>query len=254
MSGTCGRTWRAPFAFYDPGTSCLRTSAGTFDLGLTESSPILPDWGTWAAGEFFELPTPALPTAGPESSSLLPTPAARDGDGRGAQSGAARRAAGHQVDLPEAVVDVVLLGTPRVTTSGMSASQAMVDRGETKSRLEQQVALLPTPRATDGTKGGPNQRGSSGDLMLPSAVMLMATPTTNIKPRSQAFRAGRTPNLAEIMLPTPTVGDAKSARNSTATRHRTPPTGVHAGDTLTDALVPTHGASTDQPSPVGRPS
>jgi DNA (cytosine-5)-methyltransferase 1 len=34
---------------------------------------------------------------------------------------------------------------------------------------------LPTPRATrggsntDGTKGGPNQRGSSGDLMLPSA-------------------------------------------------------------------------------------
>lgn len=31
-------------------------------------------------------------------------------------------------------------------------------------------ALMPTPRATDGTKGGPNQRGSSGDLMLPSAV------------------------------------------------------------------------------------
>jgi hypothetical protein len=34
-------------------------------------------------------------------------------------------------------------------------------------------AMLPTPRATDGTKGGPNQRGSSGDLMLPSAVMDM---------------------------------------------------------------------------------
>ena len=31
-------------------------------------------------------------------------------------------------------------------------------------------ALLPTPRATDGPKGGPNQAGSSGDLMLPSAV------------------------------------------------------------------------------------
>jgi len=37
--------------------------------------------------------------------------------------------------------------------------------------------LLPTPRATDGTKGGPNQRGSSGDLMLPSAVQLLPTPT-----------------------------------------------------------------------------
>lgn len=40
-------------------------------------------------------------------------------------------------------------------------------------------ALLPTPRATDGTHGGPNQRGSSGDLMLPSAVArLLPTPTT----------------------------------------------------------------------------
>lgn len=30
--------------------------------------------------------------------------------------------------------------------------------------------LMPTPRATDGTKRGPNQAGSSGDPMLPSAV------------------------------------------------------------------------------------
>ena len=42
-----------------------------------------------------------------------------------------------------------------------------------------QVTLFPTPRATDGTKGGPNQRGSSGDLMLPSAVMLLPTPAVN---------------------------------------------------------------------------
>lgn len=39
--------------------------------------------------------------------------------------------------------------------------------------------LLPTPRATDGTKGGPNQRGTSGDLMLPSAVTLLPTPAVN---------------------------------------------------------------------------
>lgn len=31
-------------------------------------------------------------------------------------------------------------------------------------------SLLPTPRASDGEKGGPNQRGSSGDVMLPAAV------------------------------------------------------------------------------------
>ena len=41
------------------------------------------------------------------------------------------------------------------------------------------LTLLPTPRATDGTKGGPNQRGSRGDLMLPSAaVQLLPTPTS----------------------------------------------------------------------------
>ena len=42
------------------------------------------------------------------------------------------------------------------------------------------AALLPTPRAGDGDKGGPNQRGSSGDLMLPSAVThLLPSPRTS---------------------------------------------------------------------------
>ncbi len=37
----------------------------------------------------------------------------------------------------------------------------------------------PTSRSTDGSKGGPNQRGSSGDLMLPSAAANWATPRAN---------------------------------------------------------------------------
>jgi DNA (cytosine-5)-methyltransferase 1 len=38
-------------------------------------------------------------------------------------------------------------------------------------------SMRPTPRATDGTNGGPNMRGSSGDLALPSAVaQLLPTP------------------------------------------------------------------------------
>jgi DNA (cytosine-5)-methyltransferase 1 len=40
-------------------------------------------------------------------------------------------------------------------------------------------AFLPTPRATDGTKGCPSQRGSKGDLMLPSAVIRLLTPPTH---------------------------------------------------------------------------
>jgi DNA (cytosine-5)-methyltransferase 1 len=42
--------------------------------------------------------------------------------------------------------------------------------GHGKSLAIEAQRLLPTPRAGDGEKGGPNQRGSSGDLMLPSAV------------------------------------------------------------------------------------
>lgn len=67
---------------------------------------------------------------------------------------------------------VVLLGTPR-TSSANGASRHRMAPGQDRGQLEQQIAnlaLLPTQRATDGTNGGPNQRGSSGDLMLPSAV------------------------------------------------------------------------------------
>lgn len=48
------------------------------------------------------------------------------------------------------------------------------DRGNLEcaiAEIPHVAQMLPTPRATDGSKGGPNQRGSSGDLMLPSAVM-----------------------------------------------------------------------------------
>ncbi|WP_232491333.1 hypothetical protein [Mycobacterium dioxanotrophicus] len=51
---------------------------------------------------------------------------------------------------------------------------------------------MPTPRATDGTKGGPNQRGSSGDLMLPSAVMdLLPTPRVGAERTSRGAAVRR---------------------------------------------------------------
>jgi len=58
--------------------------------------------------------------------------------------------------------------------------------------------MLPTPQArdfkgygpADGEKGGPNQRGSSGDLMLPAAVQ------------------------PDRLLPTPSVADVEGGRKS----------------------------------------
>ncbi len=101
---------------------------------------------------------------------LLPTPTRRDHKGRNQRNDA--------TCLPGA-----LLPTPVVNDMGAGKTvddwDAWTDKmrdahrsgnGHGKSLAIEGQRLLPTPRATDGTKGGPNQRGSSGDLMLPSAV------------------------------------------------------------------------------------
>lgn len=53
-----------------------------------------------------------------------------------------------------------------VIAQSVAEGSPLVQDGSGPHRVE----LLPTPKATDGSKGGPNQRGSSGDLTLPSAV------------------------------------------------------------------------------------
>lgn len=64
--------------------------------------------------------------------------------------------------------------------------------------------LMPTPRAGDGEEGGPNQRGSSGDLMLPS--MKAAHNNGNGHGVSLNIEAQRVMDL----LPTP-VGGSNAA-------------------------------------------
>lgn len=84
---------------------------------------------------------------------LLPTPTARDHKG-------------HNQRRDNTCLTGALLPTP--------TTQPTTGNGHARNL---RTELLPTPRATDGTKGGPNQRGSSGDLMLPSAVThLLPTP------------------------------------------------------------------------------
>lgn len=84
-------------------------------------------------------------------------------------------------------------------------------------------SLLPTPRATDGTNGGPNQRGSSGDLMLPSAVQTFRTPTAQLAVNGgsqhpdKRREGGHGPTLAdevEHLLPTPSVADGTGGHKS----------------------------------------
>jgi hypothetical protein len=102
--------------------------------------------------------------------SLLPTPVAADSD---------RQSTTYSRGNPTLVG--ALLPTPTVADSrntanfrpdgtpyGAGYGQTLIDA----------MRLLPTPKATDGTKGGPNQRGSSGDLTLPSAVHRIGVSTS----------------------------------------------------------------------------
>jgi DNA (cytosine-5)-methyltransferase 1 len=91
---------------------------------------------------------------------LLPTPTATDA----ASSSGSNPAWGHGTTLTDAARAVALLPTTTAADGDRTSTEHI--RGNPTLL----GALMPTPRATDGVKGGPNQRGSSGDLTLPSAV------------------------------------------------------------------------------------
>src|SRR5690606_27931491 len=74
-------------------------------------------------------------------------------------------------------------------------------------------------------KGGPNQRGSSGDMMLPSAVQLLPTPTA-MDSRASGGSGASDVTLTDAMvrgklLPTPTAtpyGNNQSASSGASVR------------------------------------
>ncbi len=76
---------------------------------------------------------------------MMPTPSANIGDNCGEQHPEKRRAGNHQPTIQDVAEHL----------------------------------LLPTPKASDGEKGGPNQRGSSGDWPLPAIGHLLPTPTVS---------------------------------------------------------------------------
>lgn len=134
-SDTSGQMSGRRFADYDPDTRSWRMWPATGLWGSIEFSETWPRTGFMCGGRAYELPTSEHRTNGSEcSSSLLPTPTTQ-----------------------HAAVDT-------------RDPWRRVEMGK-QIELSDAVKMLPTPRASDGTKGGPNQRGSSGDLMLPSAVM-----------------------------------------------------------------------------------
>lgn len=167
-----GPTSPTPFAYYDPDTCSLRTFQHSLFADLTESSPTLPRWGSMRSGLLFERPMWVPRTDESGSSLLLGTPRCSDGITHPLRDG---------VTNPRGRLEdqVAMLPAPTAVEYGnnQSPSPGAAVRPSLSSLVRSE--LLPTPRATDGEKGGPNQRGSSGDRMLPSAVAsLLPTPTS----------------------------------------------------------------------------
>ena len=102
------------------------------------------------------------------ASSLLPTPTVTDSrSSANAPAGRSQPVTGH---VSHTFSDAArLLPAPRASDKGTV--------GRPGQEFRSQV-LLPTPRASDGEKGCPGQRGSHGDLTLPSvAVRIRMLPT-----------------------------------------------------------------------------
>jgi hypothetical protein len=65
--------------------------------------------------------------------------------------------------------------------------------------------LLPTPRGSDGAKGCPGQRGSHGDLTLPSAAVRVLPTPTGSDANGPGGRRGGGANLQTTVVDLPTA-------------------------------------------------
>ena len=118
--------------------------------------------------------------------------------------------------------------------------------------------LLPSPRATDGTKGSPNQHGSSGDLMLPSAVQrLLPTPTTqdgaNTNGPSQMERNSLPLNAAVTLLPTPRSATARTGRSAAIRRDSMSGPSLEQAIEVADGVLPREFESWEELPPSWQP-
>lgn len=101
--------------------------------------------------------------------------------------------------------------TPSVSNS--QGNEYTRDRGQPgmeRLTLTGQAQQWPTPRATDGTKGGPNQAGSKGDLMLPSAAAQWPTPRAEERGQHNSQDSGMALSAQAAQWPTPASRDYRT--------------------------------------------
>jgi DNA (cytosine-5)-methyltransferase 1 len=147
---------------------------------------------------------------------LLPSPMARDSDGRGEGDSTYRQGRGRTNGMPLGAA-VSLLPTPRTTdTNGAGRTEAL----EGGDDLRTAVSLLPTPRQRDykgHEHGDRTARGMHAGDDLPTAIkQLLPTPRASDGENGrgnpgQVYGSGTLPLAGAVakMLPTPTHADGE---------------------------------------------
>ena len=200
----CGCTSWTPFATYDPDSWCWRTWLLSDGEGAvsTAYSQTWPKRGMTRTGVAYAPGTSVRPTA-ENDCSLLPTPCASDG-ARGASDPRVRRRRGRQLRVSD-----VLCHPPH------APAYARTRTAHTTTRSRNPGRLLPTPLASDASKGSPNQRDSRGNPTLPSAVISTTNGNDDPWPRTHRCRS-RTHGAS-------TNPRSGAGRGCSAERHRRPP-------------------------------
>lgn len=142
------------------------------------------------------------------------------------------------------VLDVKAWATPDCNTSSYS-------NGLMEPNIRQQAAAWSSPRASDGKNGGPNQRGSKGDLMLPSMVAHWMTPTAQDSEAAggagtiaRGNRGATLNSQALAMWPTPDVNSGNRDMSKVdAEAQRRPDTKVTIGLPTVASTWPTPSAA-----------
>lgn len=135
-----------------------------------------PRWDTRSQRLTHSTPSRWTPSQPSRCHYLLHTAAAHpDRLRQGEQHGADQRGVpwlpdqARRLPTPQAA-DTTTVGAGRGRVSSSPLSRHVLSLADSET-------LLPTPRASDGTKGCPAQWGSQGDLMLPSVIIHLLTPS-----------------------------------------------------------------------------
>ena len=180
-----------------------------------QSETFLDSWpktGLMRGGQVWGLKMSGLRTEDSDSGALpgaWPTPMVPNGgrspkDGAMSLTGQTPSGKKRQVDLAFAVKHDANWPTPS-TEDGKSdgpksaARMFTEDMKTSDRRLRNFVQAWSSPRASDGPNGGPNMRGSKGDMALPGQVLVesnWATPPNNWSSPVSSLNANRTTKIA----------------------------------------------------------